>query len=406
MDRRRFLTLSLGSAIAAGLVGRRAFSAAAPKAKAVILLYMEGGASHIDTFDPKPGRDVSGGVKAIKTGVAGIQIAEHLPLLAKRMKRIALVRSMQSKEGNHARARTLMHTGYAPQGGVDAPAMGALVAEQRGAGDLPGYVAIGGAGEDAGFLGAAWSPFPVRDPTKPVRFLEPARGVDADRLERRVSLRRLLDDDFAAGRPSTIPAAQRDVADQAVSMMRAADVSAFSLDGESDATKAIYGETQFGAGCLMARRLIEVGVPFVEVTQRGWDTHRDNLAQAKTLCADLDRGFAALIGDLEARGLLDETLIVWMGDFGRTPRINENGGRDHHPRCFTVALAGGGVPGGQIVGESDEDAFEPKHRAITVPDLWRTIATLVGLDTDRVRTAPSGRPIKTVDGGTIVKELL
>jgi hypothetical protein len=377
-------------------------------ARACILLYMAGGPSHIDTFDPKPGRPGGGTFKPIATRIDGIQISEHLPRLAARMQQLALIRSLTSKEGNHDRARHLMHTSYPPAGGADHPAFGSLVAEARAAraAGLPGYVSIGGPGEDSGFLSSALSPFPVKNALRPVRHLTPARGVDGDRFDDRLALWRKLEDRYAAGGGGKFAASRREVTEQALTLMRSTGVQAFQVDAEPDAVKQAYGGSEFGAGCLMARRLVEAGVPFVEVTLNGWDTHEDVFARVKALSATLDQGMSALLDDLLGRGLLESTLVVWMGDFGRTPRINEKGGRDHHPAASSVLLAGGGVKGGQAIGSTDVDGAEVRDRPVTVPDLYRTIAHVLDLNPDKQRTSPAGRPIKSVETGTIIPGLI
>jgi hypothetical protein len=410
ISRRELMRWGAGSglgAFATSILSRRANAAATPApAKACILLYMAGGPSHIDTFDPKPGRPTGGEFKAVGTAVAGIQICEHLPKLAARMKQLALIRSLTSKEGNHERARHLMHTGYPPQGGVDHPAFGSLVSETREHGGMPGYVAIGGPGEDSGFLSAIHSPFPVRNPLKPVRYLTPAKNVDAERFERRLGLWRSIEDRFAAGRGGAFAHSQRAIGEQAVALMRSTGAAAFDLSGEPPRMTEAYGSSEFGQGCLMARRLVEAGVPFVEVTLGGWDTHDDNFARVKNLCGTLDQGMSALLDDLSSRGLLSSTLVLWMGDFGRTPRINEKGGRDHFPACSSALLAGGGVRGGQVIGSTDQNGAEVRDRPVTVPDLYRTVAQVLDVNADKQRVAPSGRPIKTVNGGQLIEGLL
>jgi hypothetical protein len=411
ITRRELMQWGAGTGLAAfatSIIERRAEAAPTAKgpAKAVILLYMAGGPSHIDTFDPKPGMPTGGEFKAISTAVAGIQVCEHLPRLGARMKQLALIRSLTSKEGNHDRARHLMHTGYPPQGGVDHPAFGSLLSEMREHGGMPGYVAIGGPGEDSGFLSATHSPFPVRNPTKPVRYLTTAKNVDAERFERRLGLWRGLEDRFAAGRGGTFATSQRAIGEQAVALMRSTGATAFDLTGEPVKVAESYGTSEFGQGCLMARRLVEAGVPFVEVTLNGWDTHEDNFNRVKAQCATLDLGMSALLDDLSARGLLDSTLVLWMGDFGRTPRINEKGGRDHFPACSSVLLAGGGVRGGQVIGSTDQNGAEVRDRPVTVPDLYRTVARALDINADKQRVAPSGRPIKTVNGGQLIEGLL
>jgi uncharacterized protein (DUF1501 family) len=410
MNRRSFLQLGLSSALFAGvglpLLNRTAKAQGVTKAKACILLYMEGGPSQLDTFDPKQGHKNAGDVKAISTSVSGIQISEYLPMLATRMKQLALIRSVTSKEGNHQRARHLMHTGYPPQGGVDHPALGSILAQSRGEMSLPGYVSINGPGEDAGFLSASLSPFPVLDPSKPVRYLSRAENIAEPRFDKRFSLKQQLDKNFDSTHSSLYVDGQNSVSEDAVALMKSADAKAFMLDSEPAAVKTAYGESKFGLGCLMARRLVEVGVPFIEVTLGGWDTHKDNFTKLKTdLCPTLDQGMSALLDDLSTRGLLSETLVIWCGDFGRTPRINENGGRDHFPACSTIAMAGAGVKGGQVIGKTSDDGMEVKDRPISVPDVFRTVATRLGLDADESRYAPSGRPIKTVNGGTLIPDL-
>jgi hypothetical protein len=405
--RRDVLRLGAGSGLAGWLGARQARGdGGRTPASACILLYMAGGPSHLDTFDPKPGRKTAGDLRAIAGSVDGIQLSEHLPGLAARANHLAIIRSLTSKEGNHDRARHLMHTGYPPQGGVDHPAFGSLVSEVRTHVGLPGYVAIAGPGEDSGFVSALHSPFPVKNPTKPVRYLAHAKGLDDERFARRLGLWRDLEHRFGAGRGGAYARSQLEVSEQAVSLMRSPGAAAFDLDGEPARSREAYGPSEFGQGCLMARRLVEAGVPFVEVTLNGWDTHQDNFPRVKELGAVLDRAMSALIDDLAARGRLASTLLVWLGDFGRTPRINEKGGRDHFPACSSAVLAGGGVRGGQVIGSTDPDGAEVRDRPVTVPDLYRTIASALDLDPDRVRMAPTGRPIKTVDGGQIISGLL
>jgi hypothetical protein len=375
------------------------------RARSCILLYMEGGPSQVDTFDPKPNRSTGGPFKAAHTAVSGIQISEHLPRLGRQMKRLCLIRSLTSKEGNHDRARHLMQTGYPPQGGVDHPAFGSLVAQVRGGEQLPGYVTIGGPGEDAGFLGAAYSPFPVLNPTKPTRNITLSGGIDEARFAARLELWRGLQADFATEHPGALVSGQREVGERAVALMHAPGAAAFDISSEPEPVRRAYGDTPFGCGCLMARRLVVQGVPFVEVMLRGWDTHENNFPRVKDLSAVLDQAMSTLLDDLAARGLLDSTLILWMGDFGRTPRINERGGRDHFPAASSVVLAGGGVKGGQVIGATNADGDEITARPVTVPDLYRSVAWAMNLDADKTRFAPSGRPLKTVDGGALISEL-
>lgn len=408
--RRSFLHLGL-AALASALVhpharAARATPARGGRAKACILLYMNGGASQLDTFDPKPGRPTGGTVTAIPTALPGVAISEHLPGIARRLDRVALVRSLTAREGNHDRARYLMHTGQPPQGGAQHPALGAWAAEARATGPLPGYVAIGGPGHGPGLLGAAWAPFVVPDATRPVRNLVPPAAVTLARQRDRTALWRTLQGGFERTHGAAQATAHRTVVEQAMTMRSSPATLAFELEREPAALRERYGASAFGQGCLMARRLVQAGVPFVEVGLPGWDTHEDNEDRVRRLCGPLDSGLSALLDDLEASGLLDETLVVWLGDFGRTPRINPRGGRDHYPAVSSVLLAGGGIAGGQVVGATDRDGHEIVDRPVTVPDLVRTLATALALDPETTRASPSGRPITMVDGGSVIDELL
>jgi len=408
LHRRTFVRLGLGGLAAAlsGASAPSAHAASAATAKACIVLFMHGGASQIDTWDPKPGRDTGGEFKAIRTALPGVRISEHLPRLGKRLKKIAVIRSLTSREGNHDRARYLMHSGYPPQGGVVHPSLGSLVASSRDPGALPGYVSVGGPGQGAGILGAQYAPFVVGDPTQPVKNLKLARGVDDARLQSRVELWRSLESRFAARVGGPIVQGHRAVVDQALAMMGSPTISAFDLDAEPDVSRDAYRPSTFGQGCLLARRLVEVGVPFVEVSLKGWDTHENNFERVRKLSEELDAGMSALLDDLEERGLLGSTLVICIGDFGRTPKINAKGGRDHFPKISAAALAGGGIQGGQVIGATDADGMEIVDRPISVPDLFRTLTEVVGLDPDETRMSPAGRPLSTVDGGARIPGLV
>lgn len=405
ISRRNALRLGLG-AIAAGVT--TAAHATAPastaSAKACILLYMVGGASQIDTWDPKPGRPTGGEFGTIRTTLPGVHVSEHLPLLARRTRDLAILRSLTDREGNHARARYLMHTGFVPAGGTRHPGLGAHVhAAQPPGAPLPGNVAIGGPGHGSGLLGSAHDPFVVANPTRAVRNVEGA--VSDDRLDARLALWAEFEDDFAAGRSRTAIDGHDAVVEQAVRMMRAEELEAFDLDAEPRRVAERYGAGRFGQGCLMARRLVERGVPFVEVQMGGWDTHESNFPRVAELSAELDRAMSALLDDLRSSGLLDETLVVWMGDFGRTPRINARGGRDHYPNVASAVLAGGGIVGGQVIGRTDADGLDVIDRPLRVADLHRTLHTKLGLDPDEVRMSSGGRPVSAVDGGTLIEGL-
>jgi hypothetical protein len=418
LPRRSFLRSSLGAGVSALLAAassptKRALAGSGVQtikpATRCVVLFMHGGASQIDTFDPKPGRATGGEFAAIESSVAGLRVSEHLPKLAARMHQLALIRSLTAKEGNHERARYLMHTGFVPQGGVVHPGFGAQAARAAMAvhgSQLPGYVSVNLAGQGPGYLGAAWAPFTVPDAEKPVRNLAPPPSVDPARVERRVELWRALDAGFADDHGTAQVIGARAVGEQAVAMTRAPELAAFDLSRETEPTRARYGEGSFAQGCLMARRLLEVGVPFVEVGMRGWDTHDDNFSRVRALSGELDRGASALIDDLIVSGLWSQTLLLWVGDFGRTPRINGRGGRDHFPRVSSVVLGGGPINAGVVIGSSDADGEEIATRPVTVPDLFASLAHGIGLDAGEVHVTGEGRPVTTVDeAGAVISEL-
>lgn len=413
MHRRSFIRLGLGALLAGvGAATRPVLagpgSSAITPAKRCVVLFMHGGASQIDTFDPKPGRPTAGEFQPISTSLAGLSIAEHLPGFAARMHRLTLIRSLTAKEGNHERARYLMHTGYAPQGGVVHPGLGAHVARTASAraGDLPGQVSLNLPGQGPGYLGAKWSPFIVPDAEKPVRNLAPPRPLPEARFDRRVEIWRELDGNFAKTHGSPAVQGARAIGEQAVALTRAPELDAFDLEREPSRNRERYGSGSFAQGCLMARRLLEAGVPYVEVGMRGWDTHEDNFNRVRTLSAELDRGACALIDDLIASGLWSETLLVWLGDFGRTPRISPRGGRDHFPRVSSVVLGGGPIRAGEVIGASDQDGEDIAERPVTVPELFASLAAALGIDAGETHTTAAGRPVTTVDeAGTVVGEL-
>ena len=376
--------------------------------KACILLWMSGGPSQFETFSPKPGTTNGGETKAISTAVSGIQIAEHYPKLAASMRDIAIIRSLNSKEGSHPRATFLMHTGYIPSASVKYPSIGALVASEIGdpKSELPSFVRIGGrtkAGGDGGFLGVRFDPFDLNNPNQ--KPLNTSPTTDVDRYRRRLELLGSLEHDFATSAAQEVKDHQQQY-DRASRMILSPGMKAFDISQEPDAMRDAYGKTQFGAGCLLARRLIEAGVTFIEIDLAGWDTHQDNFDKTTELAGQVDQPFAQLIADLKQRGMLDSTLIVWMGEFGRTPQINVRGGRDHYPKAFNALLAGGGIRGGQVIGETDKQGVEVVSHPVGVHDLFQTVCRAMKIDPAKENMSPIGRPIKIVDGGKPIDELI
>jgi hypothetical protein len=394
--------------------------------RSCILLWMNGGPTQTDTFDLKPGHANGGPFKEIATAVPGIHISEHLPKVARNMEHMVLVRSMSTKEGDHGQASFLMRTGYRPQGPIDYPSLGALVAKELGSdrSDLPAFVSIAPyrffnqAAYGSGFLGPQYAPLIVGEMGQPfpqpgqnnyeqslkVQDLEAPRDVTLQQADARFDILRGLEQDFVAQHPGVPPISHQTAYERAVRLMRSAASRAFNLDEEPAIVRDCYGRNQFGQGCLLARRLIERGVPFVEVTLGGvnnevfgWDTHQNNFEAVKRLSQVLDPAWGTLMEDLKARGLLDSTLILWMGEFGRTPKINPQRGRDHYPNAWTTVLAGGGIKGGQVVGKTSADGTTVETRPVSVSDFLATICLALGIDPMKPNVSNVGRPIRIVD---------
>ena len=400
----------VGLAAAQSLFPRRGRATERPpaRAKACILLWCNGGPSHIDTWDPKPNDLVSGPFKSISTRVDGILLNEHLPESADVAQHLAIIRSMTSKEGNHDRAQHLMHTGFTPNPTVAYPSLGAWTAHEVGDahGELPQFVSIGGPSVPAGFLGVQYNPFIIQNIKQPLQNTDYPPGVNMVRFLKRKQALEALETDFGAITGDAKIKGRREVYAKAIRMMYAPRLKAFDLQDEPAATVRSYGDSDFGRGCLMARRLVEGGVKFVEVVLDGWDTHKDNFARTQKLMGQLDPGLAGLIRDLDARKMLDSTLIMVMGEFGRTPKINADGGRDHHPAAWSAVLAGGGVRGGVVWGATSDTGEAVVDKPTKVADLMATAATLLGIDPDKSMATPLGRPVALTDGGKPIRELL
>ncbi len=378
-------------------------------AKRLLLIWLEGGPSQIDTFDPKPGARTNGPFKALPTDVKGWTMSEHLPGLARRAERLAVVRTMTSKEGSHTRARELLHCGYPPNPSVTFPSLGSIVAHEVGDldFDLPAFVQVGGIPSGSGYLGVQSAPFVLRDPTRKIENFDYGRGDGKELMDHREEMRAALEAEFArrgGARAVDVNEIQRK---RARRLMETKLARAFDLEEEPGATRRAYGPETFGQGVLLARRLLEHGVTAVEVILDGWDTHIDNFNRTRQLCAQLDPALSALLDDLKSRGLHDETLVVCMGEFGRTPTITPAAGRNHWPNNYCVLLAGGGMKGGTVVGETDEQGEKIVSRPVQVPDLFATIAQTLHLERDKVFQASTTRPVKLIDpNGAVVSELL
>ena len=402
---------AFGLSVLEGLSGR--FASAQPPAAGgtnVITLMMRGAMSHLDTFDPKPGREEQGDTKSIATAIPGVRFGEHLPRLAGLADRLAVVRSLTTETGAHEQGTYLMRTSYPQLASVVHPAFGSWAVHVLGkrSRDLPGYVLVGNGNEHpgCGFLDPAVTPVPLADPERGLENVTRPAYLSQANFERRLALADRLDRDFRtryAGRQ--IAAYDQMVAD-AVRLMGSGDLATFDIAREDEATRERYGRSRLGQGCLLARRLVEGGVRCVEVEMNGWDMHRDLWDELPEKAGELDAALAALVEDLEARGLLASTLVVLATEFGRTPKINENAGRDHHPGVFSCVLAGAGVKRGVVHGASDAGGRSPDRDAVSVGDFNATVAAACGLPWDREFVAPNGRPFKIGNEGRPIAAVL
>ncbi len=376
-------------------------------AKSVIVLWMNGGPSHIDTWDPKKGK-VAGPHKAIRTRVEGVSISEHLPGLANIADKLAIVRGLTSKEGNHARAQYQARTAYPPNPTVIHPAFSAWMSKRFGEPKtgLPAVVSLGGPSVGPGFFGVQHGPFVVQPPGLMPQNVGYGPQVDDARFASRMRLLDSMEDRFAQSTGDPKVEGRRALYAKADRLMHARDLDAFDLEKESPSTRAAFGDTPFGKGCLTAVRLVATGVRYVEVTLDGWDTHVDVFGRTKKLMGVLDPAMTALVTELEKRALLDQTLVVWMGDFGRTPKLNANDGRDHHPAAQSAVLAGAGIKRGIVHGETDAEGAKVVKDPVRIQDLVATMAKVTGLDPADTASSPAGRPIALANDGTPVASLL
>lgn len=376
----------------------------------IVYLMMRGAMSHLDTFDPKPGRDEQGDTRAIATNVPGTMFGEHLPKLAAHADRLAVIRSMTTETGAHEQATYVLRTSYPQINSIRHPALGswALHVAGKTSHDLPGYVLVGNANEHpgCGFLDPAVTPVPVADPGLGLENTVRPAYLSETNFRRRLALAERVDRDFHKRYPGPQIEAYDQMYKDAVRLMGSVDLAAFDIAQEPAALRERYGAGQLGQGCLLARRLVESGVRCVEVELGGWDMHRDIFEELPEKAGQLDAALAALIEDLADRGLLDTTLVVLGTEFGRTPQINENAGRDHHPAVFSCLLAGAGIKAGVVHGASDARGHAVDSDAVSVADFNTTIAAACGLPYDEEFTAPNGRPFKIGGGGKPIAAVL
>jgi len=417
LSRREALQLAAAGVASVSLSGwfnvlaQVAAAAQSKRIKSCVLLWMDGGPSHKDTFDLKPGTANGGPYKPINTSVSGIQISEYFPRFARLMQHAAILRGMSTAEGAHGRAKYNLHTGYREgQGGVVYPSIGSIAAKELGREEfpLPNFVSIGNRTYGSGFLGTRYQPLVVNDATRGVENLRPFVSTGA--FDGRVDLLDDMEKAFHRDYQSGAAVAHRTTYQRAVNLMRSREARAFDISQEPSSVRSAYGSGRFGEGCLLARRLIETGVTFVEVGLGGWDTHQNNFARVKALSEQVDPAMSSLVSDLKDRGLLDSTLVIWAGEFGRTPRINARGaqpGRDHYPRAWSTVMVGGGIKGGQVIGKTDKEGAAVTERPISALDFLSTVCSTLGINYNKTNTTPNNRPVRIVDkGAKPITELL
>ena len=397
-----FLPLLEGSAF--GASGHSGASA-----KRVIYLFMNGAMSQLDTFDPKPGTDSQGETKAIDTNVAGVQFGEHLPLLAKQMDKLAVVRSLSTETGAHGPGSYVMRTSYREIASTRHPSLGPWIQKMSGKGNpvLPGSVVIGaGSGHPgSGYLGAQYMPVPVGDARRGLQNTKPPKYLSEAQFDHRMELTRRFDRTFEKKFSTSEVHGYTELYDEAIRLMRSEELRVFDIGQESKEVRAAYGNHGFGRGCLLARRLAQRGVRFVEVALGGWDHHNDLFSSLPRQANQLDQGLSALLRDLKSQGMLDETLVVLATEFGRSPKVNQNGGRDHFPGGFSCLLAGGGVQGGAVYGATDKLGKAVEKDPVSVGEFNSTIAYAMGVSHEEEIYSPDGRPFTIGDGGEPLESL-
>lgn len=375
-----------------------------PSARYVIFLNMSGGMTHIDTFDPKPeNKEVMGETNAINTSADGIQLGHWLPKTAQKMHLASLVRSINSNQGAHDQANYLLHTSYQKRGTIVHPSMGSWVSKLCGKLNqtLPDNVKInGGSGViGAGYFESKHGPLPLGNPDAGIQNIKKSKYVEKDMYHKRLEASRLLNKGFSTSFPQKQVRAYSDLYDDAISLMKSKDLDAFDLSKEPELLREQYGQNNFGQGCLLARRLIENRVRFVEVSYGGWDMHNDVFGNLESKSKVLDDGLSSLLGDLNSKGLLSETMVVLASEFGRSPEIKSGRvGRDHHPSSFSALFAGGGAKGGYVYGKSDERAHYVEENGVDIESINATIAYAMGLSVEKITVSPSGRPFKVSNG--------
>ncbi len=432
LSRRSCLQLGLGSFLGGGLASAlRIRSLAASEEKpaetpaSCILVWLDGGPTHYETFDPKPEapREIRGAYETIPTGIAGVRFSKHMKQLASVSDKLAIIRSIRHDHGNHGAGNHYMMTGAPTRIPVSCgafvsfhPSLGSVTARERGAPKgLPAYFSLGRMSRSGGpnFLGARYAPFVVKnDPNQGsfrVRDVALPKGLDGSRFSSRQDIRREVDQllrirDEAAGDPVESYDEYFRQGHELITSAQAQE--AFDIHREPAATRDLYGRNSFGQRALLARRLVEAGVPFVTLYDGGWDHHTNIFKSLDSMLPPRDRALAALIQDLDQRGMLDSTMVICLGEFGRTPKINERGGRDHWSNAMSVLFAGGKTPGGQVVGATDRKGYSASKRVLSPENFASTIYRKLGINPDKILYTPEGRPVHLVSDPTPIRELM
>ena len=411
MSRRHFMRHMAGAAalVAPSFALTRTFAANAKALskshKSAILLWLRGGPPSIDMWDMKPGAPTAGQFKPIST-TGDFQICELMPSLAKQGKDLAIVRSMSTREADHNRGRYYMHTAFVPNPNVEHPSYGSVIAHEMEKVtkelEIPPFVTIGGASEGPGFLGMTYAPFQV-DANGRIKDAE--MSVPEARMRDRMKLLGALESRFISEKRGSAAEEHAKILGKTHELLTSEQMKAFQVRSEPRDMVEKYGDNNFGRGCLMARRLVEVGVPFVEVNSGGWDLHQNNFTSLEKKLPELDKAFAALLEDLRQRGLLESTLVMCMGEFGRTPRINGTAGRDHFARAWSVVLGGAAVKGGRAIGATNADGTSVEGESHSSEDLMASVCHALGISLNVQYTAKNGRPMKIAGGGKVINEL-
>lgn len=405
LNRRAFLGGTAGGFFGFALAhrGQSLIAANAKKktAKRMLVIWADGGPSQFETFDPKSGRETGGTLGDIGTNAGSLRISETLPRIAKQMDKLSVIRNLTSREGEHARAKYFLHTGYNFVEGFPRPALGSIFSHESPEGNLPNYVTLGSQGYGPAYLGLENGPFSIEDAEKARQLL---RTLESRRS--RIQLTRKLSDQFSAKRPAEDAKSRLAILSRIERLIDTPFERSLDLSDEPEKVRQRYGDGAFARNALLGRRLLETGVPFVEINHGGWDTHAQNDRNVGNRCREIDQAWAALMEDLSSSGLLDETIVVWLGEFGRTPGINANAGRDHFPQVTPVVIGGGGIAAGEIIGRTDRDGISIEGDNHPVADLFATILAAMGVEAEKEYPTDFGSMTTATDGGSAITGLL